>query len=223
MQRRCTHYRRYWRRLCSRKGLFLMRTWGIFGQYSIYYGEVTMQYGICGNIETAGLGRQAGFDYFEMTVGALLKPRRTKRLLRRLWNRCAPAGLPCPVLNVFVPGRTKDHRPEPPTGPAGGALRITTACHRAGDRGVRDRFGSGAAPGASRMALIAPPPGNRSSLSAVCLPRWPGAWGDHCGRAFEQGGMQRDEHGGRTRPAGARGRSSRHPAAGGRLSPAQRQ
>ena len=33
-----------------------------------------MQYGICGNVDIAGMAAQAGFDYFEMTVGALLKP-----------------------------------------------------------------------------------------------------------------------------------------------------
>ena len=103
-----------------------------------------MQYGICGNVDVAGTAAQAGFDYFEMTVGALLKPREDEAAFAAALEQVRAAGLPCPVLNVFVPADLKI------TGPTADLALleryVTTACHRAALAGVRVIvFGSGGA------------------------------------------------------------------------------
>jgi sugar phosphate isomerase/epimerase len=90
------------------------------------------------------LAAQAGFDYFEMTVGALLKPREDDAAFAAALEGARAAGLPCPVLNVFIPADLKI------TGPTADLALleryVTTACHRAAQAGVRVIvFGSGGA------------------------------------------------------------------------------
>jgi sugar phosphate isomerase/epimerase len=103
-----------------------------------------IQYGICGNPDIASMAVQAGFDYFEMTVGALLKPRADEAAFNAVLTQVQATGLPCPVVNVFVPADLKI------TGPTVNLslleTYVTIACRRAERAGVRMIvFGSGGA------------------------------------------------------------------------------
>ncbi len=103
-----------------------------------------MQYGICCGPQTAQNASQAGFDYFEWTVGAFLKPREDDRAFRTALKEVQESGLPCPAVNVFIPADLKI------TGSSVdlAALEafVTTACQRASQAGVdRIVFGSGGA------------------------------------------------------------------------------
>ncbi len=103
-----------------------------------------MSYGICGSPEIASLAVQAGFDYFEWSVGGLLKPREDNMAFDQAWSAVRQSGLDCPAVNVFVPPDLKI------TGPAVNfaALKefVTTALQRAHQAGVKVIvFGSGGA------------------------------------------------------------------------------
>jgi sugar phosphate isomerase/epimerase len=103
-----------------------------------------MQYGICGSPRIAGPAAQAGYDYFEWSAGGLLKPREDEAAFTTALEAVRQAGLPCPVVNVFVPADLKI------TGPAAdlAALEqyVTVACRRARQAGVQVIvFGSGGA------------------------------------------------------------------------------
>jgi len=103
-----------------------------------------MEYGICCNPQTAQQAARTGFDYFEWTVGAFLKPREDAQAFQASLNEVRQSGLPCPAVNVFVPADLKI------TGPSvnQAALEefVTTACLRASQAGVdRIVFGSGGA------------------------------------------------------------------------------
>jgi len=103
-----------------------------------------MQYGICCDPQTARKAAQAGYDYFEWSVGAYLKPREDVQAFQSALYQARQAGLPCPVVNVFVPADLKI------TGPnANLALLeqyVTSACQRASEAKVeRIVFGSGGA------------------------------------------------------------------------------
>jgi D-psicose/D-tagatose/L-ribulose 3-epimerase len=92
----------------------------------------------------APLGIQAGFDYFEWSVGGLLKPREDEAAFNQAMAEAQRSGLPCPVANVFIPADLKV------TGPAAdlAALEayVSTACRRANQAGVQVIvFGSGGA------------------------------------------------------------------------------
>jgi sugar phosphate isomerase/epimerase len=104
-----------------------------------------MQFGICGNPkDVAGMAALAGFDYIEMMVGDLLKPREDEAAFTVGLAEVQKHGLPCTAVNVFVPGNLKI------TGPAADMALleayVTTACHRAEKAGVKVIvFGSGGA------------------------------------------------------------------------------
>jgi sugar phosphate isomerase/epimerase len=104
-----------------------------------------MQFGICGNPkDVAGMAVQAGFDYIEMMVGELLKPREDEAAFTAALAGVRQGVLPCPAVNVFVPGDLKI------TGPAADLslleAYVTTACYRAEKAGVKlIVFGSGGA------------------------------------------------------------------------------
>ena len=90
------------------------------------------------------MAAQAGFDYIEMTVGELLKPREDEAACAAALAEVRQGGLPCPAGNVFVPGDLKI------TGPTANLALlesyVTTACHRAERAGVKVIvFGSGGA------------------------------------------------------------------------------
>ena len=102
------------------------------------------QYGVCGGPEAAIAAAEAGFDYFEWTVGGLLKPREDDDAFAAALSAARAVALPCPVVNCFVPGDLKI------TGPAADltALEqyVTTAFVRAQVAGIDTIvFGSGGA------------------------------------------------------------------------------
>ena len=70
-------------------------------------GGRNMQYGVCCGPEMARVAARAGFDYVEMGVGSLLKPRENSGAFADALEETRAAGLPCPVLNVIVPGDLK--------------------------------------------------------------------------------------------------------------------
>lgn len=103
-----------------------------------------MPYGLCGGPEIASLAVQAGFDYFEWSVGGLLKPREDGAAFDQALLAVRQAGLVCPAVNVFVPPDLKI------TGPAVNFTVLeafaTTALRRANQAGVKVIvFGSGGA------------------------------------------------------------------------------
>lgn len=103
-----------------------------------------MKFGVCGSPAMGRLAAKAGYDYFEMSVGGLLKPREEQAAFETVLAEARSVGIPCPVLNVFVPADLKI------TGEAVNmqALEqyVTTACQRAEKAGVKVIvFGSGGA------------------------------------------------------------------------------
>jgi len=103
-----------------------------------------MQFGVCGDAGMAEAAAKAGFDFVEGTVGKLLKPRESRDAFRVALEAVRAAGLPCPVVNCFVPGDLKITGPEADPG----KLRdyVTATFDRAGQAGVEVVvFGSGGA------------------------------------------------------------------------------
>jgi sugar phosphate isomerase/epimerase len=103
-----------------------------------------MQLGVCGNPEIAGPAEQAGFDYFEWSVGGLLKPLEDEDAFLAALEQVQQSPLTCPVVNVFVPGHLKITGPEVDEK----ALQnyVKTTCRRSETAGVKVIvFGSGAA------------------------------------------------------------------------------
>jgi sugar phosphate isomerase/epimerase len=103
-----------------------------------------MYFGICGDPSIVKKAAQAGYDYFEWSVGGLLKPREDEVAFIAALDSVNKASLPCPVVNVFIPPDLKI------TGPAVdlAALEqyVATACRRARQAGVGVIvFGSGGA------------------------------------------------------------------------------
>lgn len=103
-----------------------------------------MQFGICGNPEVAIIAKNAGYDYFEWSVGSLLHPLEPESVFEDALQLALAAGLPFPAANVFLPGDLKI------TGPLvdEGALRayVSTALRRAEKAGLQVIvFGSGTA------------------------------------------------------------------------------
>jgi len=66
-----------------------------------------MQYGICGGLDISKAAAIAGFDFVERTVGDLLKPREDRAAFDAALAETRAAGLPCPVVNCFIPGDMK--------------------------------------------------------------------------------------------------------------------
>lgn len=66
-----------------------------------------MQFGVCGGPELARLARDAGYDYFEWSVGALLCPREDERVFATALAQARAVGLPFPTANVFIPADLK--------------------------------------------------------------------------------------------------------------------
>ena len=103
-----------------------------------------MQFGVCGAPSIAASAARAGFDFFESTVGALLKPRESEDAFLAALAESRAAALPCPVVNCFVPGDLKIAGPDVEFR----ALEeyVTATFERAGRAGVGVIvFGSGAA------------------------------------------------------------------------------
>jgi sugar phosphate isomerase/epimerase len=103
-----------------------------------------MKFGICGNPEAALMAGQAGYDYFEWSVGSLLKPREAETAFQAALAEVRQTHLPCSAVNVFIPADLKI------TGSTANLAQletfVTTACRRAHQAGVEIIvFGSGGA------------------------------------------------------------------------------
>lgn len=103
-----------------------------------------MQYGVCGGPDLAAVAASAGYEFFEWTVGAYLKPLEEEDAFHEARALVEAAPLPCPAINCFVPGDLKI------TGPAADLATletyVTTAFRRAQTAGVQIIvFGSGGA------------------------------------------------------------------------------
>lgn len=103
-----------------------------------------MRYGVCCGPDLAASAQQAGYDYFEWSVSALLKPREDAAVFRQSLALVCAAALPCEVLNGLIPADLKV------TGPAVNRAALEaymyTAMLRAGEAGVKVVvFGSGGA------------------------------------------------------------------------------
>jgi len=103
-----------------------------------------MRYGICGDPALGAAAADAGYDYFEWTVGGFLKPLESEDAFLKALDSVRSVSIPCPVVNCFLPG---DHKV---TGPAVDESRLAAyvqrTFERAGRAGVKTVvFGSGGA------------------------------------------------------------------------------
>jgi D-psicose/D-tagatose/L-ribulose 3-epimerase len=103
-----------------------------------------MRYGVCCGPDSAEKAKRAGYDYFEWSVPALLKPREGDAAFRQALAQVHAAPLPCEALNCLIPADLKV------TGPvvdrAALEAYMHTAMTRAGAAGVKVVvFGSGGA------------------------------------------------------------------------------
>jgi sugar phosphate isomerase/epimerase len=71
-----------------------------------------MRYGICGGPEIAEVAARTGFTYFEWTVGGFLQPLEDESAFQAALEKVRAAPLPCPAVNVFLPGSLKITGPE---------------------------------------------------------------------------------------------------------------
>jgi sugar phosphate isomerase/epimerase len=71
-----------------------------------------MKFGVCGDPKMAAFAAQAGFEYFEWSVGGLLQPRQPDVDFTQSLAQAQAAGLPCPALNVFIPADLKITGPQ---------------------------------------------------------------------------------------------------------------
>ena len=71
-----------------------------------------MKFGVCGGPEIAQAARQAGYDYFEWSVGGLLHPREEESVFEEALAQVRAAALPCPAVNVFLPADLKVTGPD---------------------------------------------------------------------------------------------------------------
>jgi sugar phosphate isomerase/epimerase len=103
-----------------------------------------MQYGVCIGPDQAALAGRLGYEFFEMTVGGLLKPTDAEDAFRAVLAEVRRAPIPCPVVNCFVPGNL------PIVGPnvdlAALERHVRTVCRRGREAGLDTIvFGSGGA------------------------------------------------------------------------------
>ncbi len=66
-----------------------------------------MKFGVCGDMSLAAIAAQSSFDYVECSVPALLMPREPEEVFRASLEAVQKAAIPCPVLNLFIPGDLK--------------------------------------------------------------------------------------------------------------------
>jgi sugar phosphate isomerase/epimerase len=71
-----------------------------------------MKYGVCGDPKMAFIAKEAGYDYFEWSIGDYLHPRESEAVFEAALKQVRATGLPCPAANVFIPGDLKITGPE---------------------------------------------------------------------------------------------------------------
>lgn len=102
-----------------------------------------MRFGCCGGIADATLIRDAGFDYIELPVGALMSAT-DEPAFRRIIENVGAMGIPVEACNVFIPATMKITGPHVEHAPLWRYAEI--ALQRMGEIGVRVCvFGSGGA------------------------------------------------------------------------------
>jgi sugar phosphate isomerase/epimerase len=102
-----------------------------------------MRFGCCGGITDAPLIREAGFDYIELPVGALMSAT-DDAAFRRIMENVGAFGIPVEACNVFIPATLKITGPQVERAPLW--HYAATALQRMGEIGVRVCvFGSGGA------------------------------------------------------------------------------
>ena len=102
-----------------------------------------MRFGCCGGIADAPLIRDAGFDYIELPVGALMSAT-DDAAFRRIMENVGAFGIPVEACNVFIPATLKITGPEVEREPLWQYAAL--ALQRMGEIGVRVCvFGSGGA------------------------------------------------------------------------------
>lgn len=103
-----------------------------------------MKFGVCGGPEMGQIAKQAGFDYFEWSVGGLLHPREDEPVFIQALEQARAVELPCPAVNVFLPGDLKLTGPQVDW--AAIETYLHTALRRAEQAGIEVIvFGSGGA------------------------------------------------------------------------------
>lgn len=103
-----------------------------------------MKFGVCGGPDMARIAKDLGYDYFEWSVGGLLHPREDESVFEEALAQVKATGLPCPAVNVFIPGDLKIVGPDADLN----ALEayVSVALRRAEKAGVEVIvFGSGGA------------------------------------------------------------------------------
>jgi sugar phosphate isomerase/epimerase len=103
-----------------------------------------MKLGVCGGPDIARIASKSGYDYFEMTVGALLKPLEEESAFKESFATIQDIPIPCQAVNVFVPPQLKITGEDSNLN----ALRryASTVCQRAEQVGIKIIvFGSGGA------------------------------------------------------------------------------
>lgn len=102
-----------------------------------------MRFGCCGGVVDAPLIRDAGFDYIELPVGALMSAT-DDAAYRRIMANVGTMGIPVEACNVFIPATMKITGPDVEREPLRRYAEI--ALQRMGEIGVRVCvFGSGGA------------------------------------------------------------------------------
>lgn len=102
-----------------------------------------MRWGCCGGLADAPLIRDAGYDYIELPVGALMSGE-DEAAFRRIAQEIGAMGIPVEACNVFIPAALKITGPNVDRDPLW--RYAATALHRMGELGVRVCvFGSGGA------------------------------------------------------------------------------
>ena len=95
-----------------------------------------MRFGCCGGIADAPLIHDAGFDYIELPVGALMSAT-DDAAFRRIMENVGAFGIPVEACNVFIPASLKITGP---TGRARSALAVRGARLAADGRDRRARL-----------------------------------------------------------------------------------
>lgn len=105
-----------------------------------------MQFGVCAGIGMADDLAKMGYEFIESSVSDLLKPDLDDDAFAAHRAESGAAGLPCPVVNMFVPGGMKITGPD--ADPEALEAYVWRVCRRAGEVKLDTIvFGSGGARG----------------------------------------------------------------------------
>lgn len=66
-----------------------------------------MEIGVCCGVDSVDIVKRVGYSYFEWSVGNYLKPSESEDAFLATKKQVDAVDLPCPALNVFLPGSLK--------------------------------------------------------------------------------------------------------------------